>query len=1001
MPPPLTAAELKKIVNFKPRPHSPHPEHIPLSVRPNPYIDPEDLKFGYIRDFEKTGAQPDDDSDSTGDSLTVQPYGKSARGRRNKKRRARQKAKTAEKEESDVDKPATPRVIIKDVTSTPQREWALFHYGKAEASVLSITGIFSPMMPSDRVEDEDEGVDGSDGESSQDEGMEIDQKSLSDLANSQKGGGGTRRSSTSTDKKVEFKQPETEPNLPPIDTDSAGSSGKSDTRLSVTSSAQTGRSRVSFDLPPTTTEESLLRAFKEHGSYDQPDQSYSTLSSEGEYFEYGGVVLKASPKSPPNDKGKQRQYSTSEQAQILTRILQDGCEQDQDQDEDPNDADILMRDSIRTCFPILEGMSPEEICHLSLGLTPHPHCNKHAQSDHSNQNPPNSNNINVGLEGDSADEFRFMEVEELEGYTAMARKKNLEDLFSAEIPIRTVFNRDELFEYLQEEAEQMELDGDEDQNTIGRLFSHLQCDINEFMSRINETEQDRVNSQRMKSYYDQEAEKPPPPPQFEGWGYDSPSALTLMNPHGWKPVQAGWISWDTSLVCIESGTIPKFFYRRRFWEEEEEGSQEFGPRKPMLFWSGVSSTDDEHANLDISYKLLGFHQLFRETPTGMIAANQSDDSEDSDADYETEEEEDIDWSSRLLNHRLLLTCDSVRGSNTDLTFDPEELDTPTLDFERNYYKKTNSTLHRRYPNTTRIERKFDRMGQLVLLLPEPRPIHLPKRSILKGGPRYRFEPSKKPGGGSSKKKKFVKVMLHEDVFQHTQLYHPQKKGFVVSEHNGERKRMGRFGIREVLPSIRAAFTRVKGYERYYPSFLRPPQGSNMTHTSSYETGYFMNHISRFKLGIPSSTSTASSSNKITTSIKNALMKVTGRRKEGREGVKEYKDRSFKYSYELFGRLVDGKERVSMMVDTRERFKREKRDLGGPYLVYAGRRGGDYSSDEEDEEDDEEDWDEEMEDCEECEAGDLQDYSEEYEDDNGGDYAGVEGEGEVEGNHIEV
>ncbi|KAK6523220.1 hypothetical protein TWF694_006112 [Orbilia ellipsospora] len=955
--------ELKKVIKFVPRPHSPHPERISISNRDNPYVDPEDLKFGFDRDFKRSNdAEHLEDSDDSGDSLTVQLHGK-PRSRKNKKCRARQKAQAGVQQ---IDTPATPRIVIKDVTSDPQRERALFQYGRVETPSRDISGIFSSIKPSKAVEDT--GIPSSGRRKEDDiffEGL-IDEE-RADVDEKSRSGRLQGRSSSSTDKRVKFKQPEIEP-----------TSVTPNIRLSVASSAQRElRSRVSFNLPPATTQESLFRAFKEHGVFDQLNQSYSTLSSEGEYFEYGGTVLKASPQNSHTEFEEERmRYSTAEKAEILTEVLKD------DRDEDLDSADELRRDSFGSCFPIVERLSTEDISQLSFSPSilsakpPHPR-GENYPFGYSKKSPCYLNNIEEDVtveEKSSENGFQLLEMEELEEYTAMAKRKNLESLFTTETGVCEVLNRNELFQYIDCEAGQTELDGDEDQNTIGVLFSHLRYDIEEFMRSIYEGDRYRRNFQKLRSYFDREAQKSPTPPPVEGWGYARLPPTTIPDVHGWKPVHAGWISWDTSLICIEAGTIPKFIYRGRFWEDEAEDDP-IGPRRPVVFWTGISSTDDEHANLDISYKLLGFSERFRETPTGMMAANQSDDSDDNSL------EEDIDWSSRLLNHRLLLTCDSVRGSNTDLTFDPEELDTPTLDFERNH-NKMDITLRQKYPNHTQIVRKFDIMGQLVVLMPEPRPVHVPRKSILKGGPRYRFEPKR------GKKKKIVRVALPEEVFRHTEVFHPRGKGWTVAENNRVRRNGQRFGWREVLPSIRAGFTRVRGFEKYYPRFLRPPMGSNMTHTTSYKAGYFMNHIARFKLGIPPSTMS-----KTNASIRKALLKVVKSRKEGQGGVKEYKERPFAYFYELFTRSVGEKLRMSMMVDTRERAGRRD-NFDHPFLVYAGLRGECDSADDEgeDEETEEYEWEEEDE---------LQDYEnheryEGYEMD--GDYAEDEN---VEGDHVEV
>ncbi|KAF3139563.1 hypothetical protein TWF703_003752 [Orbilia oligospora] len=348
---------------------------------------------------------------------------------------------------------------------------------------------------------------------------------------------------------------------------------------------------------------------------------------------------------------------------------------------------------------------------------------------------------------------------------------------------------------------------------------------------------------------------------------------------GWKPVQKGWVSHDGRIECIEAGAIPKFAYR-----EEQDGAE--APDAPKTIWSGVKGTDDELINEDISFKILGLEDNWKASPTGLYMAGRFDDDNNSDSG-----ESDIGWSSKLLNHRLMLTCNSVNGSNVDLSYDPEELDIPTMDMNR-HFAKMDCTLANHYPSYVKTERKFNRMGEMVIIPPPLRKDKIPRRSCMKPLGRLRRARRGRPVARVEKWAKFKLLPEERDA---TDKLHPRPCGWSQKKQFLLRKAFRQNGLFEMLPSVRAQHTRIRGFEQYYPRFLQQPVGTQVRQTVSYGAGYILNHITRFKLGLPTS-----EDGQTRVKIRNALKKIIEHRKSGQS---RYQQSTLSgYEYKIFSRV---------------------------------------------------------------------------------------------------
>ncbi|KAF3901984.1 hypothetical protein ABW21_db0207197 [Orbilia brochopaga] len=352
---------------------------------------------------------------------------------------------------------------------------------------------------------------------------------------------------------------------------------------------------------------------------------------------------------------------------------------------------------------------------------------------------------------------------------------------------------------------------------------------------------------------------------------------------GWKPVKVGWKSDDGRLVCVQEGIIPRF---------ELVKEPEFGPPLPLYVWSGAHVTDDLNMNIDLAFKVTRVESKWHETAAGMylksIDGDDGDDdddevvsniSDDSHASVSSSDSE-VTWSNRLLNHRLMLTCNSVHGSNVDLTFDPEELDTPTLDGERNFAKLRFGRLRYRYPSHVRATRMFNEMSELVVIPPPTRKEKLTRKPCLKNTTSWLSSRRSRP----KKVKRNASFQLtNEQQAKSGDEHHPRANGFSVKKNKLFRLEMTKEGIFEVLPSVRAKHTRLARFhkcvrisiflpsltsfvkpisdmdhahapvcmsDRYYPQILQIPHGTCLTKTASRRKAYLQNHLARFKLGLP-------------------------------------------------------------------------------------------------------------------------------------------------------
>ncbi|KAF3931182.1 hypothetical protein ABW19_dt0204072 [Dactylella cylindrospora] len=286
-----------------------------------------------------------------------------------------------------------------------------------------------------------------------------------------------------------------------------------------------------------------------------------------------------------------------------------------------------------------------------------------------------------------------------------------------------------------------------------------------------------------------------------------------QNPHHqhmkkWIPVQQGWRSEDRSLICVKSGTIPKFEYRGPHFEEQNEDILGFGPPPPQIIWSGLGSYDDQEMNYEIAWKMFGAMDEWKQTPLGMYIDDTDDESNGKTI------EGDINWSGKGLSYRLMLACNSVHGSNVSLLFDPEELDTPTLDFDRNFHKQA-CLLEHEYPSYVWPTRSFDDLGQLVVVPPPLRKDRLPGKPILKtSDPQWRLTGKRQNNENvRSSSRKMVRFELTDEQ-EMVAAYHPRANGWCRLKNTEIRRQLKNgIGILDMLPSVRACLTRIHGFER--------------------------------------------------------------------------------------------------------------------------------------------------------------------------------------------
>ncbi|KAF3930986.1 hypothetical protein ABW20_dc0100330 [Dactylellina cionopaga] len=523
----------------------------------------------------------------------------------------------------------------------------------------------------------------------------------------------------------------------------------------------------------------------------------------------------------------------------------------------------------------------------------------------------------INSKGANVQHLEELDVNSLKGYTAFERRKALTDLFSSGAsPVYGIKKKKDVARYIEVEREAGVNDVGAIQQYLQRLLLHGREDADNFMRYIDEQETLRVQLQKEKSYYDREQESSTKnsttrSKKSKRW---NPFSTTP----GWSPVKVGWKSHDEKLICVKEGTIPKFRYCKERNEDERKRAQP----TPQIIWSGIQSYDDEHINHDIACKMLGLDESWKETPTGMFADNWSSDEDDSFLG-----EQDIDWSSKLLNNRLMLTCNSVHGSNVDLTFDPEELDVPTLDFERKF-AKMECTLDHQYPNYVQPVRMFNQLGEMVIIPPPQRKEKVPRKTCLKNGQQWRY--TRKRRADKKKNKKNVRFNLTHEEEQLSEKSHPRPNWWCRQKNKEIRvEAQCEFGWFEMLPSVRGKLTRVKGFEECYPPFLQPPTDSCLTETASHPTAYFLNHIARFKMP-----TLLPGKGKMGKSIRKALREVLQRRGNG-------EDSDDRFEYKLFTCATSGKKRFGPIELDREaeegdsREAREEDERHG-YFVYARR-----------------------------------------------------------------
>ncbi|KAK6516911.1 hypothetical protein TWF506_006795 [Arthrobotrys conoides] len=416
---------------------------------------------------------------------------------------------------------------------------------------------------------------------------------------------------------------------------------------------------------------------------------------------------------------------------------------------------------------------------------------------------------------------------------------------------------------------------DESANEFLRLMNRDEISVEQVMAQVNEKE--FISKQRRQQQQGQnEAESTRQQDEDTDSTPNRPWPRLPCTP-GWKPVEKGWVSHDGRYECVEAGVIPKFAFREQ--QDEPEA-----PDVPKTIWSGATGSDDEHINEDISFKLLGLEDNWKASPTGMYMSGIDDD-----LDYDSDESE-IGWSSRLLNHRLLLTCNSVNGSNVDLSYDPEELDIPTMDTNR-HFAKMDCTLANQYPNYVKTERKFNRMGEMVIIPPPVRKDKIPRKSCMK--PLNQLRRARR-GRPVARIEKWAKFKLMPEERDATDKLHPRPNGWSQKKQYILRKAFRQRGLYEMLPSVRAQHTRIRGFEQYYPRFLQQPAGTQVRQTASYGAAYILNHIARFKLGLPTE-----EDGKTRVKIRNALKKIIEHRKNGQT---RYQQNTLAgYQYKIFSR----------------------------------------------------------------------------------------------------
>ncbi|RVD80565.1 uncharacterized protein DFL_008460 [Arthrobotrys flagrans] len=453
--------------------------------------------------------------------------------------------------------------------------------------------------------------------------------------------------------------------------------------------------------------------------------------------------------------------------------------------------------------------------------------------------------------------------------------------------------------------------GDESAKEFLRLMSQGQIDMEKFMAQVDEEE--ARSKQRHQQRQAQDGIEPASQQDQVPGSVPNRPWPNLHCTLDWKPVGEGWISHDGKYECIQAGAIPKFAYRENQAEIE-------APDAPKTIWLRATSSDDEHINEDISFKILGLEDNWKASPTGMYMSR-IDDDDDSDSD-----QSDIGWSSRLLNHRLMLTCNSVNGSNVDLSYDPEELDIPTMDTNR-HFAKMDCTLTLQYPNYVKTERKFNRMGEMVAIPPPVRKDKIPRRSCMKSLSQLRRTRRGRP---IVRVEKWAKFKLMPEERDTSAKFHPRQSSWAQKKQFLLRKAFREQGLFEMLPSVRAQHTRIRGFEQYYPRFLQPPTSTQVCKTISYGAGYMLNHIARFKLGLPTL-----EDGKTRVKIRNALKKVIEHRKNGQS--RHEQNKPYGFMYKIFNRAQRRRIRPPNSVLDREvnlvgNFRTRGRAQGA-YMVY--------------------------------------------------------------------
>ncbi|KAJ6256510.1 hypothetical protein Dda_8372 [Drechslerella dactyloides] len=537
-------------------------------------------------------------------------------------------------------------------------------------------------------------------------------------------------------------------------------------------------------------------------------------------------------------------------------------------------------------------------------------------------NPPKQNLSKLRvLFGEHVDK---LDEEELNTYTMSQRRTAFEKFCNVgQISVVSLHSAKDAIRYLEHIDEDDDVNRDLHEIVRQELGNSHKDDLKEFMRVINEEDRRLGELHKQKTYFERAQEAAAAAAER---GIDAEEALDELRKKwetgwprtpGWEPVKAGWRSDDGRIICVEEGIIPRF----EFVEELV-----FGPPLPQIVWSGAKVSDDLHINHDLAFKVLHTESKWRETPTGMylkridddevasIASNDSDNSASS-------SDSDITWSSRLLNHRLMLTCNSVHGSNVDLTFDPEELDTPTLDGERHFAKIRCGGLRYRYPNYVRTIRMFNQMAELVVIPPPKRKEWLPRKTCLKHSTLWWSLRRSRP---KKVRKKVSFKLNNEQTVRSQDAYMPRINGFNRKKNKLFREELANDGIFELLPSVRAGHTRLHGYNKYYQEILPLPEDTHMTTTASRPKAYLYNHLARFKLGLPKSYNS-----KLGQQVGNVIRDVLQHR--DRAAADRMTAPSMLYEYKMY---TGGRRRRRRMVKPPDEEIAKIDRTGIQYLLYA-------------------------------------------------------------------